>query len=45
VLRLMSQLPLKRLATHEFRVEDAAIAFRAVDRGIEGLLHAALVYR
>jgi 2-desacetyl-2-hydroxyethyl bacteriochlorophyllide A dehydrogenase len=43
-LKLMSELPLKRLATHEFGVGDAAAAFEAVDRAADGLLHAALVY-
>jgi 2-desacetyl-2-hydroxyethyl bacteriochlorophyllide A dehydrogenase len=44
VVKLMSELPLKRLATHEWRVDDVAVAFEAVDRGQDGLLHAALVY-
>lgn len=44
VLKLMSELPLKRLATHEFGVRDAAAAFKAVDEAASGLLHAALVY-
>jgi threonine dehydrogenase-like Zn-dependent dehydrogenase len=44
VLKLMSELPLKRLATHEFGVRDAAAAFEAVDEAAPGLLHAALSY-
>ena len=43
-LDLMDELPLDRLATHEFDFEDAAAAFEAVDRGAEGLVHAALRY-
>jgi 2-desacetyl-2-hydroxyethyl bacteriochlorophyllide A dehydrogenase len=41
---LMDELPLDRLATHEFPLVEAAAAFAAVDRGDEGLLHAALCY-
>ena len=44
VLKLMSELPLKRLATHEYGVRDVAAAFEAVDVAAGGLLHAALVY-
>jgi 2-desacetyl-2-hydroxyethyl bacteriochlorophyllide A dehydrogenase len=43
-LELMSELPLQALATHEFSLADAPSAFAAVDRGEEGLLHAALWY-
>jgi threonine dehydrogenase-like Zn-dependent dehydrogenase len=43
-LELMSDLPLQALATHEFSLADASSAFAAVDRGEEGLLHAALWY-
>jgi 2-desacetyl-2-hydroxyethyl bacteriochlorophyllide A dehydrogenase len=43
-LELMSELPLQALATHEFALADASSAFAAVDRGEEGLLHAALWY-
>jgi 2-desacetyl-2-hydroxyethyl bacteriochlorophyllide A dehydrogenase len=43
--RLLDELPVKLLATHEFPFEDAALAFEAVDRGQPGLLHAALRYR
>lgn len=39
---LLSELPLKALATHEFSFEHAAEAFAAIDRGLAGLLHAAL---
>ena len=41
---LLGTLPLDRLATHEFAFVDAADAFAALDRGEEGLLHAALRY-
>ena len=44
VRRLMAELPLSALATHEFPVSEAASAFAAIDRGEEGLLHAALWY-
>ena len=40
----MLSLPLDRLATHVFPFDDAPGAFRAVDDGIEGLVHAALRY-
>jgi 2-desacetyl-2-hydroxyethyl bacteriochlorophyllide A dehydrogenase len=43
-LRLLADLPLKRLATHEFDLEDAQRAYEALDEGAEGLLHAALRY-
>jgi threonine dehydrogenase-like Zn-dependent dehydrogenase len=42
---LMDELPLSTLATHEFPVDEAPAAFEALDRGREGLLHAALRYR
>jgi 2-desacetyl-2-hydroxyethyl bacteriochlorophyllide A dehydrogenase len=41
---LMDELPLDRLATHQFPLAEAGAAFAAVDRGDEGLLHAALWY-
>jgi threonine dehydrogenase-like Zn-dependent dehydrogenase len=41
---LLGTLPLEHLATHEFPFADAAAAFAALDRGDEGLLHAALRY-
>jgi threonine dehydrogenase-like Zn-dependent dehydrogenase len=44
VLALLEDLPLKRLATHEFSFDDAPQAFEAVDRGLDGLVHAALRY-
>ena len=44
VVRLLEELPLKRLATHEFPFTRAADAFAALDRGDEGLMHAALAY-
>jgi 2-desacetyl-2-hydroxyethyl bacteriochlorophyllide A dehydrogenase len=43
--RLLSELPLELLATHEFAFENAADAYGAIDRGGEGLIHAALRYR
>jgi 2-desacetyl-2-hydroxyethyl bacteriochlorophyllide A dehydrogenase len=42
---LMADLPLSGLATHEFAIEDAPAAYAALDRGVEGLLHAAFRYR
>ena len=41
---LLGELPLDALATHTFPLERAAEAFDAVDRGEEGLVHAALSY-
>jgi len=41
---LLRELPLSALATHEYPFEQAAAAFAAVDRGLEGLVHAALRY-
>ena len=41
---LLGDLPLAALVTHGFPVEEAAEAFAAVDRGDEGLMHAALCY-
>jgi threonine dehydrogenase-like Zn-dependent dehydrogenase len=43
-LALMAELPLGLLATHEFEFERAAEAYAAIDRGEEGLIHAALRY-
>lgn len=43
-LALMAELPLRVLATHEFGFERAADAYAAIDRGEEGLVHAALRY-
>ena len=43
-LELMGELPLAQLATHQFAAAEAASAFAALDRGDEGLLHAALWY-
>jgi 2-desacetyl-2-hydroxyethyl bacteriochlorophyllide A dehydrogenase len=42
--RLMSELPLKALATHDVPFERAADAYAALDRGDRGLMHAALAY-
>ena len=44
VARLLSELPLKRLATHEFAFDDAAQAYAALDRGDEAVVHVALDY-
>jgi 2-desacetyl-2-hydroxyethyl bacteriochlorophyllide A dehydrogenase len=41
---LLAELPLAPLATHAFRLADAAAAFAAVDRADPGLVHAALCY-
>jgi 2-desacetyl-2-hydroxyethyl bacteriochlorophyllide A dehydrogenase len=43
-LALLDELPLATLATHTFAFDDAAAAFAAVDRGGDGLIHAALCY-
>jgi 2-desacetyl-2-hydroxyethyl bacteriochlorophyllide A dehydrogenase len=40
--RLMTELPLKLLATHEVPFEDAAAAYAALDRGDGGVMHMAL---
>jgi 2-desacetyl-2-hydroxyethyl bacteriochlorophyllide A dehydrogenase len=41
---LLDELPLTALATHTFAFEDAADAYRALDAGEPGLVHAALRY-
>jgi len=41
---LLQELPLRDLGTHTFPFGDAPAAFRAVDEGTDGLLHAALGY-
>ncbi len=41
---LLSGLPLAQLCTHVFDFGDAAEAFRAVDEGLPGLMHAVLDY-
>lgn len=43
-LRLLRELPVEVLATHEFPVERAADAYAALDRADEDLIHAALTY-
>ena len=43
-LRLMSELPLELLATHDVPFERAAEAYGALDRGDEGIAHVALSY-
>jgi len=42
---LLRELPLEALATHEFPFEGAPEAYEAIDRGLDGLIHAALSYR
>jgi 2-desacetyl-2-hydroxyethyl bacteriochlorophyllide A dehydrogenase len=41
-MRLMTELPIKLLATHELPVEQAADAYAALDRGDESIMHVAL---
>ena len=41
---LLTELPLAQLCTHVFAFGRAAEAFRAVDEGIPGLMHAVLNY-
>jgi 2-desacetyl-2-hydroxyethyl bacteriochlorophyllide A dehydrogenase len=41
---LLGELPLEALASHTFAFERAAEAYAALDRGDEGLVHAALAY-
>jgi threonine dehydrogenase-like Zn-dependent dehydrogenase len=41
---LLTELPLAELCTHVFAFGQAADAFRAVDEGIPGLMHAVLDY-
>jgi 2-desacetyl-2-hydroxyethyl bacteriochlorophyllide A dehydrogenase len=41
-MRLMTELPVKLLATHELPFEHAADAYAALDRGDEGVMHFAL---
>jgi threonine dehydrogenase-like Zn-dependent dehydrogenase len=43
-VELMDDLPLRALSTHVFPIAAAADAFAALDRGDDGLLHAALRY-
>lgn len=43
-VELLSGLPLAQLCTHVFAFGRAAEAFRAVDQGIPGLMHAVLDY-
>jgi threonine dehydrogenase-like Zn-dependent dehydrogenase len=43
-VELLSELPLAQLCTHMFPFGHAAEAFRAVDQGIPGLMHAVLDY-
>jgi 2-desacetyl-2-hydroxyethyl bacteriochlorophyllide A dehydrogenase len=44
-IALLGELPLTDLCTHVFAFGEAAEAFRAVDEGIPGLMHAVLDYR
>jgi 2-desacetyl-2-hydroxyethyl bacteriochlorophyllide A dehydrogenase len=41
---LMGELPLAALATHDFGFQEAEAAYRLLDEGADGLLHAALCY-
>ena len=41
---MLSELPVAQLCTHVFAFGRAAEAFRAVDQGIPGLMHAVLDY-
>ena len=43
-MRLMHELPVKLLATHEVPFDRAAAAYAALDRGDQGLMHVALRY-
>jgi threonine dehydrogenase-like Zn-dependent dehydrogenase len=43
-VELLPELPLAELCTHSFAFSDAAEAFRAVDSGAPGLMHAVLGY-
>jgi NADPH:quinone reductase-like Zn-dependent oxidoreductase len=43
-IELLAELPLAELCTHVFAFSDAAEAFRAVDAGTPGLMHAVLDY-
>ena len=43
-IELMAELPLAELCTHVFAFSQAAEAFRAVDKGTPGLMHAVLEY-
>jgi 2-desacetyl-2-hydroxyethyl bacteriochlorophyllide A dehydrogenase len=43
-IRLLEELPLQRLATHEYPFTAAAEAFAALDRGAEHMIHVALRY-
>lgn len=41
---LLQELPLTAIATHEYPFSEAPAAYAAIDRGEEGLIHAALRY-
>jgi threonine dehydrogenase-like Zn-dependent dehydrogenase len=43
-VELLGELPLAQLCTHVFAFGNAAEAFRAVDDGVPGLMHAVLDY-
>jgi threonine dehydrogenase-like Zn-dependent dehydrogenase len=43
-VELLAELPLAQLCTHVFAFDHAAEAFRAVDEGTAGLMHAVLDY-
>jgi len=42
--RLLSELPLKLLTTHDVPFDQAGEAYAALDRGDEGLMHVGLRY-
>jgi threonine dehydrogenase-like Zn-dependent dehydrogenase len=44
VTRLLSELPLKLLTTHDVAFDHAAEAYAALDRGDPGLIHVELRY-
>lgn len=43
-IELLRDLPVGELATHEFAFDEPQRAYEAIDRGEEGLIHAALRY-
>lgn len=43
-MRLMSELPLKLLATHDVPFERSAAGYAALDRGDDGVMHVAMRY-
>lgn len=43
-VELLTALPIARLATHAFPIDEAPRAFDAIDRSVEGVMHVALCY-